>query len=138
MQIKGTGYAALGWRSKDAEASCKALPRIVDPFSHDHDHDHDHDGHSHAEPEAEGEPEGEAESEAEAEAEAEVNHRAPKSQSLIDSEAEAEAEPGKRVEKSIGISIGFVTSSVSTSSRKKRSPEEGKNGILALETNVTY
>ena len=77
MQIKGTGYAAIGWRAKDAEASCKALPRIVDPLHTHGGHEHRHD-HVHAEPEgepegeAEGEPEGEAESEAEAEAESQV------------------------------------------------------------------
>ncbi len=67
-----------------------------------------------AEGEAEAEGEGYAEGEAEGEAEAEAEHSA--KDLLIEQEAEAESSEGKaRVEKSIGVSIGYVKTTYSTS-----------------------
>ncbi|TRY75553.1 hypothetical protein TCAL_06383 [Tigriopus californicus] len=148
MQIKGTGYAAIGWRPKTADKSCQRFPRIVSPENESLDYDSSELNSDDSEPEGENEaksdPESEAEAKAQAEGEAEGEAK-PEGQAYAEAEdhADSESEPeadtsdneaieaealaqsrsGRRVEKSIDVSIGFVKTSVSTGDRKKRSAE---------------
>lgn len=142
MQIKGTGYAAIGWRPKTADKSCQRFPRIVDPENESLDYESselnsadsepegEREAESESEPEsnAESEPEGKSEAEAEAESHADSEAEPDSDNEAIEAEALSQSRSGRRVEKSIDVSIGFVKTSVSTGNRKKRSPElEGKS-----------
>jgi len=131
MRVKGTGFVGIGWRPKSASKSCQAYPKLQDPervlkklaeeLKH---HDEEDDVQSEAESEAEGEAESEAEAESEGEAEAEdtsLEEDIEKASQEDSSELVRRAR--KIVNKHIDVSIGYVTSSVSTGKRRKRQAE---------------
>ena len=112
--IKGTGYAAIGWRPKSITKQCQVNPKLHDPrslWSNNDDHDGD-DKSSYPEAEGESEPEGESESESEPEGKAEGDHSNSEI-SLKESIEEAEAENSseelvRKARKIINKSIGKI------------------------------
>ena len=130
MRVKGTGFVGIGWRPKSASKSCQAYPKLQDPervlkkLAEELEHHHEDDVHSEAEGEAEGEAESEAEAESEGEAEAEdasLEEDIEKASQEDSSELVRRAR--KIINKHIDVSIGYVTSSVSTGKRRKRQAE---------------
>ena len=130
MRVKGTGFVGIGWRPKSASKSCQAYPKLQDPervlkkLAEELKHHDDDEGDVQSESEAEGEAESEAEAESEGEAEAEdtsLEEDIEKASQEDSSELVRRAR--KIVNKHIDVSIGYVTSSVSTGKRRKRQAE---------------
>ena len=108
--IKGTGYAAIGWRPKSITKQCQVNPKLHDPRSL-WSNDDGGDKSSYPEAEGESEPEGESESESEPEGKAEGDHSS--EISLKESIEEAEAENSseelvRKARKIINKSIGKI------------------------------
>ncbi len=147
LRVKGTGYAAVGWRPKNASKKCQAYPKLYDRGEAARSLGElfeDEDGDAEVEVEAEGK-EAYAEAEAGAEVEGEPEDGKPEGYSDLeeDGKAEAEAESDdidveaeknskedtqKRkarriINKSVDVSIGYVTHSVSTAHRRRRSAD---------------
>ena len=110
--IKGTGYAAIGWRPKSITKQCQVNPKLHDPRSlWSKSSDDSADDKSYPEAEGESEPEGESESESEPEGKAEGDHSS--EISLKESIEEAEAENSseelvRKARKIINKSIGKI------------------------------
>jgi len=142
MKVKGTGYAAIGWRPKSATKQCQIYPKIYDKS--EASRSLWKEGKS-AEPEVssdDSEIDGQSEAEAVSEDEAE-------SKELNDEPGEAEAEAKsnddelvedptlkpitrrarKVINKSIDVSIGYVTHSVSSARKRRQAEEEGKRHV---------
>ena len=111
--IKGTGYAAIGWRPKSITKQCQVNPKLHDPRSlWSKSSDDSADDKSYPEAEGESEPEGESESESEPEGKAEGDHSNSEI-SLKESIEEAEAENSseelvRKARKIINKSIGKI------------------------------
>lgn len=125
LRVKGTGYVGIGWRPKSATKQCQAYPKLYDKETAAKSLWTDEEDKS---AQSEGEPETEPEVYADdADAEAE-------SESLEEAIESAEAENSKElkrkarriINKSIDVSIGYVTHSVSTGKRRKRETNEGE------------
>lgn len=114
LRVKGNSYAAIGWRPKDVNLSCLALPNIegfgeivVENIRKDEDttEDHLHDNNNEEIVFEDSNPQTE-ENNANDENETAFEEE-------IDLEEASDPTAKSRVEKSIGISIGYVKSSVS-------------------------
>ena len=145
MRVKGTGFVGIGWRPKSATKKCQALPILQDKQKSSPKSLWTNEKKS-AEPEAEAEGESAEEKSADAEsadAESAVAESADaEGKSLEDILAEESSEEEnsskeltrkarKIVNKSVDVSIGYVTHSVSTGKRRRRQAEK-EEGIIIL------
>ena len=143
MRVKGTGFVGIGWRPKSATKKCQALPILQDKQKSSPKSLWTNEKKS-AEPEAEAEGESAEEKSADAEsadAESAVAESADaEGKSLEDILAEESSEEEnsskeltrkarKIVNKSVDVSIGYVTHSVSTGKRRRRQAEK-EEGII--------
>ncbi len=102
IRAKGTGYVGIGWRPKSLTKQCQRFPKL---------------GEEPEEEEVESEsaaPESEPESEPETQPEPATDEVAEKSIEKESAEQGGSVRQARTVRKSIDVSIGFVTSSVTS------------------------
>lgn len=127
LRVKGTGYVGIGWRPKSATKQCQAYPKLYDKETAAKSLWTDDEDKS-AQAESEGEPETEPEIYAD-DAEAESLEEAIES---AENSKELKRKARRIVNKSIDVSIGYVTHSVSTGKRRKRQTNEGKMKVFVF------
>jgi len=116
MKLKGSGYAAIGWRPQGISSSCKKFPVIVDRSNLARSIDLT-PAKENSLPEPESEPEGTGEPEPETEPEPESE---PEPETEPESDGTQSPRTGKRIGTSVDVGISFVMSSVSSSSSRKK------------------
>ena len=106
IRTKGTGFVGIGWRPKSLTKQCQKLPKLGEEL------DGDDDDEDEAEEAAASEPESEPETEPEPEktSDSEIADAIEKEST----EQGGSVRQARTVRKSIDVSIGFVTSSVTS------------------------